>query len=220
MKAIFINGSPRKKGNTAEALSSAAQGAEDAGFETELFHLWDYDFNGCSSCYVCKLKEPRTDGICVQKDALRPILEKIMDADALVIGSPVYWGCLSARTDALYERLLYPVLNYEVDQSGKSTRTLSKEKKTGIILTMNAPETALNSDSYTVFFRSRAANLGNMLGDGPESCQLLYICNTYQFDDYSKYYAPKVEETEKAKQRKEQFPLDLKAAYEMGYHLK
>lgn len=220
MKAIFINGSPRKNKNTFEALSSAESGAKDAGFETKLIHLQDYQLSGCISCYACKLKNPRTDGVCSQKDALLPLLQEIKDADALVIGSPVYWGCLSAKTNALFERLLYPVLNYELDQNGKSTRNISKEKKTGIILTMNAPQSALDSDSYTAIFRSRAANLGTMLGSGPESCQLLYICNTYQFDDYSRYYAPKVDVAAKAKQRKEQFPLDLEAAYQMGYHLK
>lgn len=56
-KVIIINGSPRKNGNTAKMLKEAQKGAEETGAEVEYFNLYDYDFKGCRSCFVCKLKE-------------------------------------------------------------------------------------------------------------------------------------------------------------------
>ena len=51
MKAMIINGSPRKNWTTVKILESTMKGIEEAGCETELIHLYDYDFNGCmSSC--------------------------------------------------------------------------------------------------------------------------------------------------------------------------
>ena len=61
MYILAINGSPRKTWNTAKLLQSALKGAEDCGADTELIHLYDYDFNGCYSCLACKRKDKATD---------------------------------------------------------------------------------------------------------------------------------------------------------------
>ncbi|MCQ2445002.1 MAG: flavodoxin family protein, partial [Mailhella sp.] len=117
MKAVFVNGSPRKEWNTHQVLLSAAKGAESAGAETEIVHLADYSLKGCMSCFACKLKGAVTGGVCAWRDDLRPVMERVMEADVLVVGSPVYFGTLTAQTHAFLERLLFPVLNYmpEVD---------------------------------------------------------------------------------------------------------
>ena len=62
MKALFINGSPRKNGNTAKLLKRAMEGAAEAGAETELINLYDrsLNFKGCMSCFACKLKGGKT----------------------------------------------------------------------------------------------------------------------------------------------------------------
>ena len=62
MKALFINGSPRKNGNTAKLLKRAMEGAAEVGAETELINLYDrsLNFNGCMSCFACKLKGGKT----------------------------------------------------------------------------------------------------------------------------------------------------------------
>ena len=70
MKAIFVNGSPRKNWNTHKMLASAMQGAQDAGAECELVHLYDLSFKGCMSCFACKLKNNKTNG--VNPDGTRP----------------------------------------------------------------------------------------------------------------------------------------------------
>ncbi|MCO5381118.1 MAG: flavodoxin family protein [Methanosarcina barkeri] len=56
MKVIAINGSPRKKWNTATLLEKALEGAVSEGAETEIIHLYDLNFKGCTSCFACKLK--------------------------------------------------------------------------------------------------------------------------------------------------------------------
>lgn len=62
MKALFINGSPRKNGNTAKLLKRAMEGAAEAGAETELINLYDrsLNFKGCMSCFDCKMKGGKT----------------------------------------------------------------------------------------------------------------------------------------------------------------
>ena len=65
MKALFINGSPRKNGNTAQLLRKAMEGAKDAGAEVEFVDLYDHSliYKGCMSCFACKVKGGRK-GIC------------------------------------------------------------------------------------------------------------------------------------------------------------
>lgn len=93
MKALFINGSPRKNGNTAKLLQRAMEGAEAAGAEVEWVNLYDRKLNikGCMSCFACKVKGGKK-GVCSFKDDLLPILQKAVEADVLVCGSPNYCG--------------------------------------------------------------------------------------------------------------------------------
>lgn len=92
MRAFVINGSPRKKWNTAQAIDRAGEALKDNGFEVERIDLYDYTFKGCTSCFACKLKDAKTNGVCAMKYDLRPVLEKLRGADAIVLGSPVYFS--------------------------------------------------------------------------------------------------------------------------------
>lgn len=89
LKAMFFNGSPRKNKNTADMLQSAMRGAEAAGAECELVNLYDIDFKGCKSCFACKVKNSKTNGVCALKDDLRPILERCRQADVTYISASV-----------------------------------------------------------------------------------------------------------------------------------
>ena len=81
MKVIAINGSARKNFNTAKMLNSALDKAKELGCEVEQINLYDKPFKGCISCFACKLKNSKTNGLCAYKDDLRPILEKCLDDD-------------------------------------------------------------------------------------------------------------------------------------------
>ena len=70
MKLIAFNGSPRKKWNTATLLEHALKGAKSEGAKTELIHLYDLDYKGCTSCFACKRIGGRVYGHCAIKDDL------------------------------------------------------------------------------------------------------------------------------------------------------
>lgn len=90
-KMIILNASPRKNRNTATLLKEVQRGAEAAGSEVEYIDLVSLTFKGCMSCMACKRTGNKCGGLCAFKDELRPVLEKILAADAFVMGSPIYW---------------------------------------------------------------------------------------------------------------------------------
>ena len=112
IKAVFLDGGPRKDKNTAQALHKAMQGALDAGAEVEYIRLFDLDFKGCHSCFACKVKGQQTHGVCAIKDELRPVLEKAVEADVVIIGSPVYFSYPTGTTRSFLERFAFPNYTY------------------------------------------------------------------------------------------------------------
>jgi multimeric flavodoxin WrbA len=70
VKVLAINGSPRKKWNTATLLEKALEGPASLGPVTKLIHLYDLDFKGCTSCFACKLNGGKGHGKCVINDGL------------------------------------------------------------------------------------------------------------------------------------------------------
>lgn len=209
MKAILLNGSPRKNWNTHKLLLEAERGAKEMGSETKLIHLFDLNYTDCRSCFACKLKGNKTNGICAIRDDLRPVLEEIHEANALIIGSPVYYGDMTAETAAVIHRMLFAATHYENDNS--MDELLPVKKKCGIIFSGNAGTDYMRQGGAWAF--QNAASMIQMIFG---SCELLYAGDTYQFSDYGKYYAGMFSEAHKAKVRDKQFPLDLKNAYELG----
>jgi len=214
-KVILINGSPRKNWNTHKMLMEAERGAKEAGAAAEIIHLFDLKYKDCISCFACKLKGNKTEGVCAVKDDLKPVLERIAEADGIIIGSPVYYGNLTGQALSFINRLLFPTMHYDRDpQTGKLKKVLEKDKKSGLIATMNASEECVKS-GHVSSLESIAGYIGMVLG----SCETLYSCDTYQFSDYSKYYAGMWDENKKAEHREKQFPIDLNDAYLMGKQL-
>ena len=111
MRAIAINGSPRKGWNTDMLLQQALKGAAYAGAETELIQLSDLTYSGCRSCFACKRTRAET-GRCMWKDDLQPVFDKILSADAVFMGSPIYLGNVSGMMYCLMERLVFSLLSY------------------------------------------------------------------------------------------------------------
>ena len=94
MKICAINGSPRKRGNTARLLSWALDGVKNAreDAETELINLYDLSFTGCRSCFSCKRVNGPSYGRCAVKDDLAPVLGKLADADGVILGCAASWS--------------------------------------------------------------------------------------------------------------------------------
>lgn len=102
MKVLLLNGSPRKNGNTATALAEIARVLEAEGFETETLTVGNQDIRGCIGCGGC-----RKAGKCVFDDAVNAIAPKFEAADALIVGSPVYFASANSTLTALLDRLFY-----------------------------------------------------------------------------------------------------------------
>lgn len=214
MKAIFFNCSPRKNKNTALMLKEAMKGAEAAGAETELVNIYDIQFQGCKSCFACKLKNSKTNGICAIKDDLRPVLERARQADVVVIGSPVYYSYPTGMMRSLFERLLFPIGTYHYE-NGVQKVLRDKVIPSAMIFTMNCPEDYMQQIGYTPILEENTKILKAIYG----YAETLYACNTYQFNDYSRYDFTLFSEEEKRKYRDEHFHIDLQNAYALGTRL-
>lgn len=211
MNVIGINGSPRKKWNTATLVAKALEGAASLGATTELFHLYDLDFKGCISCFACKIREGKSYGKCVLRDDLAPVLEKIVAADALVIGSPIYFGTFTGETRSFLERLLFPYLTYTVPYG----TLFPKKIMAGLIYTMNATEKQSNEVGYEQVFKTTERYVQMLLG----SAETLCAYDTCQVDDYSKVVIESFDPVHKANRRKEVLPLEWQCAFELGHRL-
>ena len=214
MSVIGINGSPRKTWNTAELLKNAMEGAAAQGAETELVHLYDLDYKGCRSCFACKIKDGPSNGRCAFKDGLTPLLEKIEnEADAIILGSPVYFGAMTGEMRSFLERLLFAPLVY----TAAPTSLFPRRIKAGVVYTMNvSPENNPEMFSrYQAMFDATAASLANILGEAETFC----CCDTYQFPDYSKVVMERMDPEKKASRRRDVFPEDCRRAHEFGSRL-
>ena len=101
MKVLGINCSPRKGGNTELLLKEVFKSLEKEGIQTEFIQLGGKKVNGCTACMKCR-KKP--DGICHQKnEVINKCIEKMVEADAILIGSPVYFADLSTEAKALID---------------------------------------------------------------------------------------------------------------------
>jgi multimeric flavodoxin WrbA len=211
MKVMAFNGSPRKKWNTAMLLEKVLEGAAFGGAETEIIHLYDLNFKGCISCFACKTINGKSYGKCAMKDDLHPVLEAVETADALIVGSPIYFGSATGETRSFLERLLFPYLVY----TAPPTSLFPKKIDTAFIYTMNVPEErvrdaggqqmALNEFAFRMVFGG--------------SCETLTSTETWQFDDYSKVISSLFNIGQRAKRREEVFPADCQKAFEMGVRL-
>ena len=216
MKIYLLNGSPRKNMNTAKLLESAKNGAEDEGAKTEIIHLYDYCYKGCVNCFACKRIENKTNGLYNYRDELRPILEKIQKADAIIIGAPIYFGYMNAQTRAFIERLIFPIHTYLVDEwTGERIKIIKKIIPTGIVFSMNNSEWKVRNMSQ---YSSMILN-GHILEQEFGYNEMIYAYDTCQFDNYEDYNANEFDESEKLRHHEEHFPKDLKNAYELGKNM-
>lgn len=211
MKVMAFNGSPRKTWNTATLLSQALEGAASQGAETELVHLYDLTYQGCVSCFACKRKGGASYGKCAIQDALTPILARIEELDAMILGSPNYLGAPTSMMKAFMERLIFPYVVYDANLSSLCKRIIPN----GFIYTMNSSDAWMKQMGYD----QTAIFIEKMMAMIFGTAESLVVNDTYQFDDYSKYVVPRFDPVAKAMRREKQFPLDCKNAFEMGVRL-
>jgi multimeric flavodoxin WrbA len=211
MKLLAINGSPRKKWNTATLLDFALKGAKSEGAKTELIHLYDLDYKGCTSCFACKRIGGKSYGHCAVKDDLRPVLKKVGAADAILVGSPIYYGITTGEIRCFLERLMFPYSVYDKERSTLFGRKI----QTGFIYTAGANEEMVRERGFDRNAELTEMAMARIFG----SCESMFVTDTLQFDDYSKYVSTLFDPEEKKKHRDAQFPKDCKKAYELGARL-
>jgi multimeric flavodoxin WrbA len=102
MYAIAVNGSPRKGGNTETLLTHALAPLTEAGWETEMVRVGGQPVRGCLACGKCwETKDLRC---AVTTDMFNDVMEKMLRADALILGSPTYFTDVSAELKAILDR--------------------------------------------------------------------------------------------------------------------
>jgi len=102
MYALAVNGSPRKGGNTETLLKQVLEPLGKAGWETELVQVGAKKIRGCIACFKCfENKDLRCS---VKTDIFNEVMEKMLKADALILGSPTYFTDVSAELKALLDR--------------------------------------------------------------------------------------------------------------------
>jgi multimeric flavodoxin WrbA len=137
MKVLAINGSPRKKWNTATLLQNSLDDAvSQGGAETELIRLYDLTYTDCTSCLGRKLNDGKSYGKYAMQDGLTPVLEMIRDVNALILGSPIYLGTLTGMMHSFMEQLMFPYLTY----TRPPASIFHKKILTASIYTMNVSE--------------------------------------------------------------------------------
>lgn len=206
-KIIAVNAGPRKGWNTDTLITEAAKGAEAAGAKVEKFDLYRLEkYTGCISCFGCK--KEKNKGQCVCRDGLTPVLDAIRGADGLIIGSPNYLSELTAVFRALYERLIFQNLTYNLEKPCCNERTIPVL----LIMTSNAPD-----DMYQGLLQNYQQTLGRFVGP----TEVFVSGETLQLKDYSKTDWPWTMFDAEAKQIRHEtvFPQECKRAYEMGISL-
>ena len=203
-KIVVVNAGPRKGWNTDALLTEAARGAEAAGASVERFDLFRLErYTGCISCFGCKREKNK--GRCVCRDGLTPVLDAIRASDGLIIGSPNYLSELTASFRALYERLIFQSLTYNLETpccNGRPVPVL-------LVMTSNAPDTA-----YRGLLQGYRQTLSRFVGP----TEVLVSGDTLQLKDYGRTDWPWTMFDPEEKQRRHEtvFPQECRKAYEMG----
>ena len=211
MNVIAFNGSHRREWNTATLLKSALEGAASRGAETELVHLYDLNYKGCTSCFACKLRGGKSYGRCGMQDDLTSFLRKIETADGVLLGSPVYLGCATGEMRSLMERLVFPFFTYtDPPESLFPGKTCM-----GVIYTFGATEEMATQRGWARSLPESGAFLERILGP----VEHLLVYDTLQFDDYSKYVATRFDPAQKVARRRDVFPQDGRKAFDLGVRL-
>ena len=130
-KVLILSGSPRKGGNSDLLCDEFARGAIDAGNEVEMIRVAEKKIGYCSACYYCVT----SGGVCAKKDDMAEILQKMIDADVIVLASPVYFYSIDAQLKTLIDRTVarwtevknkefYYIVTCADDEKASQERTL------------------------------------------------------------------------------------------------
>ena len=124
MKVLLLNGSPNVDGCTKRALKEVEQTLKDEGVDTELIDIGNKDIRGCIACGNCS-----KTGKCVFEDAVNEVAPKFLDADGIVVGTPVYYAHANGGIISFLDRLFYSTMR--TDKSMKVGATVVSSRRAG-----------------------------------------------------------------------------------------
>lgn len=206
-RIIAVNAGPRMGWNTETLITEASKGAESAGAEVIRFDLFRLEkYTGCISCFGCKREKFK--GHCVCRDGLTPVLDAIRESDGLIIGSPNYLSELTASFRALYERLIFQNLTYNMEEPCCNEHPIPAL----LMMTSNAPDTM-----FLDMMRNYQQTFDRFVGP----TEIFISGDTLQLRDYSKTDWPWTLFNPEAKQKRhdEVFPQECRKAFELGASL-
>jgi multimeric flavodoxin WrbA len=152
MKVLVLNGSPKRYGNTAgliDLILVAAQEASGGGIEVEYVMLNELTYKGCQACLSCKQGDAT---MCRQRDELAPVISRMADADAWILGTPIYMGQITGQLKMCLDR------TYGFNAPDRSSR-LPAGKKAVVAVTQGNPN-PLGFQHVTTWLCSSLGRLG------------------------------------------------------------
>jgi multimeric flavodoxin WrbA len=136
MKVVGFNGSPRKDGNTAILMNHLFRELKKEGIETELVSLSEKELQGCMGCYRCFENKDRR--CAVKKDAANECIEKITNADGIVLGSPAHFIDVTPKMKALIDRTGFVALANDRMYRNKIGASLVPFRRSGAMHTVDS----------------------------------------------------------------------------------
>jgi len=160
MNIVLLQGSARKKGNTAKVLGWVEEELSTLGHEVESIYLASKNLKGCLGCGKCKEKPDEVG--CVQKDDIPDILGKMVNAQAVVFASPLYFWGITAQLKAVIDRTYSIYTNYH--QPGHAS--LLEGQRQALLVTGAGPWENNAEAAFTAFSRiqnpHKAINAGEL----------------------------------------------------------
>jgi multimeric flavodoxin WrbA len=141
MKVIAFNGSARKDGNTAILINYVLDELENEGIETEMIQLAGQSIRGCTACRTCF--EKKNQRCVIDNDIVNECIAKMIEADGIILGSPVYFSDITAELKALIDRAGYV---------GRANENLYKRKIGAAVIAVRRAGAIHAFDSINHFF--------------------------------------------------------------------
>ena len=161
MKVVGFNGSPRKDGNTSILINHVFNELKQEGIGTELVQLSEKDIRGCIACYKCI--ENKDQRCAVKTDAANEYIEKILSADGIVLGSPVYFMDVTPEMKALIDRTGFVSLANGRMYKDKVGATVAAFRRSGGMHAIDSMNHFLLSQQF--FIVGRSVGMGREKGE-------------------------------------------------------
>lgn len=173
MKALLVNGSPHPRGCTYTALTELKNTLEAEGIEVELLHVGGKDIRGCIACRKCA-----QTGKCVFDDVVNEVAPKLAEADAFVIGCPVYFASPAGGAISFMDRLFFSTLGIDKTMKvGAAVVTCRRGGNTATFDVLNKYFTMTGmpvaSSQYWNSVHGRAAGEAEQDGEGLQTMRVL-----------------------------------------------